>query len=139
MRRECRTINLDSEKARLFRRDAEWAASVSEGRNVERILSYWTDDAVVMPPGSPAVVGKTALSDYVKASLRIPGFKLTWTSSEVKFSPDGNLAYMFGRNAVTVNDQKGKPITTEGRGVTIWRREPDGQWRCVVDIWNAEK
>jgi ketosteroid isomerase-like protein len=27
--------------------------------------------------------------------------------------------------------------TTEGRAVTIWRREADDQWRCAVDIWNA--
>lgn len=139
MRREHRTIDLDWEKARLLRRDAEWAATVSEARDLERILSYWTDDAVVLPPGFPAVVGKAALREYVKASLQIPGFKLTWTSSDVMFSPDGNLAYMFGRNAVTMNAQNGKPITTEGRGVTIWRREVDDQWRCVVDIWNAEK
>lgn len=137
--REHRTIDLDWEKARLLRRDAEWAATVSEGRDLERILSYWTDDAVVLPPGFPAVVGKAALREYVKASLQIPGFKLTWTSSDVAFSPDGNLAYMLGRNAVTMNAQDGKPVTTEGRGVTIWRREFDGQWRCVVDIWNAEK
>ena len=139
MSKEHRTIDLDSERVRLLQRDAEWAATVSEGRDLERILSYWTDDAVVLPPGFPAVVGKAALREYVKASLRIPGFKLTWTSSDMAFSPDGNLAYMFGRNAVTMNDQDGKLITTEGRAVTIWRREFDGQWRCVVDIWNAEK
>jgi uncharacterized protein (TIGR02246 family) len=132
-------MDLASERARLLRRDAEWAATASEGRDPERILSYWTDDAVVLPPGLPAVVGKAALRKYVKASLQIPGFKLTWTSSDVAFSPDGNLAYMFGRNAVTMNAQDGKPITTEGRGVTVWRRESDGQWRCVVDIWNAER
>lgn len=139
MRGERRTMDLASERARLLRRDAEWAATASEGRDPERILSYWTDDAVVLPPGLPAVVGKAALRKYVKASLQIPGFKLTWTSSDVAFSPDGNLAYMFGRNAVTMNAQDGKPITTEGRGVTVWRRESDGQWRCVVDIWNAER
>ncbi len=139
MRNEHRTIDLNKEKAHLLRRDAEWAATVSEGRDPERILSYWTDDAVVLPPGFPAVIGKAALRDYVKTSLQIPGFKLTWASSDVAFSPDGNLAYMFGRNAVTMNTRNGKPITTEGRGVTIWRRDVDGQWRCVVDIWNAEK
>ena len=131
-------MNLEDEKARLLQRDAEWARLASEGQDVERILAYWTDDATVLPPGLPAVVGKAALGEYVRASLRIPGFRITWASADVRFSPDGNLAYMFGRNAVTVNGPDGKPATTIGRAVTVWRRESDGIWRCAVDIWNAE-
>jgi ketosteroid isomerase-like protein len=45
---------------------------------------------------------------------------------------------MFSRNRVTVNAPDGTPVPTEGRAVTIWRRESDGEWRCTVDIWNAE-
>jgi len=130
-------MDLDSERTLLLQRDADWAAVASEGRDVERILSYWTDDAVVLPPGLPAVIGKTALRQYVEASMQIPGFKITWTSTDVTFSPDGNLAYMFSQNAVTMNSPDGSLVTTEGRAVTIWRRELDGEWRCAVDIWNA--
>jgi len=131
-------MNIAAEKERLLRRDAEWAQAASEGRDVERILSYWTEDAVVLPPGLPSVVGKAALRQYVEGSMQIPGFKITWESDDVTFSPDGQLAYMFSRNAVTVNAPDGAPITSEGRAVTIWRRESDGEWRCAVDIWNAE-
>lgn len=130
-------MNIASERTRLLQRDAEWAALAAEGRDVERILSYWTEDAVVLPPGLPAVVGKAALRQYVEGSLQIPGFGITWTSTDVTLSPDGQLAYMFGRNAVTMNAPDGAPITTEGRVVTIWHRESDGEWRCAVDIWNA--
>ena len=83
-------------------------------------------------------MGKAALREYVSASLRIPGFRLTWASTDVRFSPDGQLAYMFGQNTVSVNGADGEPTTTKGRAVTIWRRDPDDIWRCVVDIWNAE-
>ena len=131
-------MNLDAERIRLLQRDAEWAVAASEGRDVERILSYWTDDAIVLPPGLQVVVGRSALRQYVEGSMQIPGFNITWTSKDVTFSPDGNLAYMFSRNAVTLNAPDGTPTTTEGRAVTIWRREADGEWRCAVDIWNAE-
>lgn len=131
-------MDLTLERIRLLQRDAEWAAVASEGRDLERVLSYWTDDAVVLAPGLPAVVGKDALRQYVQGSMEIPGFRITWTSTEVTFSPDGNLAYLFSRNAVTMDTPNGKPDTTEGRAVTIWRRELDGEWRCAVDIWNAE-
>ena len=131
-------MDLDAEKARLLRCDAEWAHVACEGRDVDRILSYWTDDAVVLPPAVPAIVGKTALRQYVESSLQVPGFQIRWSSSDVVLSPDGNLAYMFSKNAVTLNGQNGAPVTMNGRAVTIWRREPDGEWRCAVDIWNAE-
>jgi ketosteroid isomerase-like protein len=131
-------MSLEDEKIQLLKRDAEWASIASEGRDVEGMLAFWTDDAVVLPPGLPAVVGKAALREYVRASLQIPGFRITWTSTDVQFSPDGNLGYMFSRNAVTTSGPDGKPTNTAGRAVTIWRRDYDGVWRCAVDIWNAE-
>lgn len=130
-------MDLNAERARLLERDGEWAAAASEGRDVERILSYWTEDAVVMPPGLPSVIGKAALRQYVEGSLRIPGFRITWESTDATLSPDGQLAYMFSRNTVTMNSPDGTPLTTVGRAVTVWRREPDGEWRCAVDIWNT--
>jgi ketosteroid isomerase-like protein len=47
------------------------------------------------------------------------------------------LGYLLGTNAVTMPGPEGQLVTTHGRGVTVWRREPDGEWRCAVDIWNA--
>ena len=130
-------MNVASEKTVLLQRDAQWAAEASEGRDVESIVSYWTDDAVVMPPGLPAIVGKAALRDYVEGSLKIPGFRITWTSTQVIVSSDGDMAYMLGTNAVSMNAPDGTPTTTHGRAVTIWRRE-SGEWRCSLDIWNAD-
>jgi ketosteroid isomerase-like protein len=129
-------MDLERERERLLQRDAEWAALASEGREVERMLSYWTDDARVYPPGLPVVSGKAALRDYVQGALAIPGFHITWTSSEASLSPDGQLAFMLSTNAVTLPGPDGRPVTAHGRAVTIWRKESDGNWRCAVDIWN---
>lgn len=38
-------MDLAAERVRILRRDAEWAALASDGRDLERVLSYWTDDA----------------------------------------------------------------------------------------------
>jgi ketosteroid isomerase-like protein len=130
-------MGLESEKEKLLQHDAEWAALTSGGKDIEGILSYWTDDAVVIPPDLPVIIGKTALREYVQASLQIPGFSISWKSSDATLSPDGRLAYMFGDNRVTMNGPDGKLMTIPGRGVTIWRKEPDGAWRCAVDIWNG--
>jgi ketosteroid isomerase-like protein len=39
---------------------------------------------------------------------------------------------------VTVPGPKGALITLHYRGISIWRQDADGQWRCVVDISNEE-
>jgi ketosteroid isomerase-like protein len=127
-----------AESKRLLERDARWAAAAAEGRDIEYILEFWTEDALVYAPGLPVVAGKAALLAYVQATLAIPGFHITWTSSEVHLSPDNQLAYLLSQNAVTAPGPAGELTTTRGRGVTIWRREADGEWRCAVDIWNAE-
>ncbi len=96
-------LDIDAERARLLQRDAEWALAASEGRDLTRILSFWTDDAVVLPPGLPPILGKAALCQYVESSLQVPGFRITWSSHEAVLSPDGQFAYLLGNNAVTMN------------------------------------
>jgi ketosteroid isomerase-like protein len=131
-----RPFDAKAEEANLLKRDAEWAAAAA-GKDVEKIISYWSDDALVMPPGQPSLEGKAALRSYVTDSLKIPGFQIRWKSDKVSFSPDGKLAYMRGTNETTVTGSDGAPATLHGRAVTVWRKDADGQWRCVVDIWNA--
>jgi ketosteroid isomerase-like protein len=131
-------MDLERERKRLLERDAEWAALSSSGQDVDRILSFWTEDARVFAPGLAAFSGNAALRSYVEGALAIPGFHITWTTSEASLSPDGRLAYLLSTNAVTIAGPEGQPVTTSGRAVTVWRREPDGNWRCAVDIWNDE-
>lgn len=128
-------MDLERERQRLLDRDAEWAAISASGRDIERILSFWTDDAQVFAPGLPSFSGKAALRSYVEGALAIPGFHITWTTSGADLSPDGQMAYLLSTNTVTMARPEGQPVSTTGRAVTVWRREPDGNWRCAVDIW----
>src|SRR6266581_4909469 len=131
-------FDLAAEQAKLLRRDAEWAELASAGKDVEKIVSYWSDDAVLIFPGQPVLEGKTAIRAYVTESLKTPGFKIHWVSEKPVFSPDGKLAYMRGKDELTVPGQNGAPVTLHLRGISIWRLDADGQWRCVIDISNEE-
>jgi ketosteroid isomerase-like protein len=134
----CSALPFDpaAESEKLLRRDAEWAALATAGKDVDRIMSYFADDAIVIPQGQPIAEGKAAIRAFVASSLAIPGFSIRWVSEKVTFSPDGKVAYMRGTNMTTVPGPNGALLNIPGRGVTVWRLEPDGQWRCVVDIWN---
>ena len=127
-----------TEQAKLLRRDAEWADLASAGKDIDKIVSYWSDDAVLIFPGQPVLEGKTAIRAYVSASLNTPGFKIHWASEKPVFSPDGKLAYMRGTDELTVPGPNGTPVTLHLRGISVWRIDSDGEWRCVVDISNEQ-
>ena len=123
-----------AESAKLLQRDVEWAEVATAGKDVEKIISYWTDDAVVMEPGQPAIEGKQAIRAFVTASVNTPGFKIHWVSQKPAFSSDGKMVYMRGTDDMTVPGPKGAPLTLHLQGYSIWRMDANGQWLCVVDI-----
>ena len=101
-------VDLKAEEAVIMKTDSSWAALAKESTDADKIASYWSDDAVVIAPGQPIVKGRDALRKMVEDSKNIPGFSITWRSSDVHFSPDGKLAYMSGENLMTMNDSTGK-------------------------------
>lgn len=101
-------MDLAAEKVRLLERDAEWAALASDREDVDSIVSYWTDERSHVSTGPPGCDGQACLREYVQASSQIPGFSIIWRSTEVALSQDGNLAYMFGENAVTMDGPTGR-------------------------------
>jgi len=133
----CASTPVDDTRSNALRdRDLKWAA-VAEGRNIDAIVSFWSDDAVVVPPGSPELRGKAAIRAYVQQSLAIPEFRISWSPSSAYVSPDGELGYTIGENLVSFSGQDGKRVTIKGRYTTIWRRDRTGDWKCVVDTWNT--
>ncbi len=70
-------IDERAEQAALMQVSREWAQAAASG-DLERIVSYWADDAIVMPPDLPAVVGKSAIRYSVRAGQAVPGFRVTW-------------------------------------------------------------
>jgi len=126
-------------RSEILRLDAEWCHDVNESRDVDRILSYWSDDAVVMPPGHPSLAGKDAIREFVVESLSTPGFKISWKTDQVFVDESGDMAYALGTNHVTINDEDGTPIEIDAKTATVWRNEPGLGWKCVLDVWNESE
>lgn len=132
-------LNDDTEKsaarAELLRVDGEWSAAAGS-TDVDRIVSYWSDDAVITPPHERPVAGKPAIRKFVADSLKIPGFSVRWQPAEAFVSSSGDLGYTTGSDVFTFPDATGKVVTSPGRYVTVWKKDETGRWRCVIDFWN---
>lgn len=120
----------------LVETDQAWSLAASGGKDVEKVVAFWADDATIVPSGAPIISGKAAIRDYVKESFETPGFKISWKTLDAAVSADGTMGYTTGESTFTFPGPDGKLQTQTGRGVAIWRRTGDGQWKCVYDTWN---
>ena len=133
----CSRVNVEAERAAILATDRPWQEAIA-ARDVERAVSFWADDAVVMPQGQPSLAGKDAIRGFVAESFKVPGFGLRWETTSVTVAPHGELAYALARTTTTFNGPDGKPVAVRGKAATVWRKGSDGRWLCVVDIWNDD-
>lgn len=107
-----------------------WAA-----KDLEKVMAFYADDAVLMTPGMDAVHGKDAMRAGLKDMLADPAVSLTFQSSKVDVAKSGDLAYTAGSYKLTVTDPAThKPISDHGNYVTTFRKQADGSWKAVADI-----
>lgn len=94
----------------------------------EELLS---DDAVIMPPGMPAIEGREACLEFVREVLghmnALYERRVICDSAEVVVS--GNLAFDRGRFAQTLTPRDGGVVESEeGHYLWMYRRDADGRW-----------
>jgi uncharacterized protein (TIGR02246 family) len=130
--------DLAAEGQAVMQRSRAWSNVVSTGE-VDTILTYWADDAVMLAPGIPPLEGKQAIRSFVETALQTPGFQMSWEPLSVHVAESGDLAYLLESNLTIVSDPMGNPMRMEGKAVTIWRKDPDGVWRNVVDAWSGNE
>ena len=62
-----------------------------------------------------------------------PGTSLIWSAYYTDVSDDGTLGYNYGRYEWRGPGTDGKPLIRTGWFLTIWKRQPDGSWKYVMD------
>jgi uncharacterized protein (TIGR02246 family) len=126
-------VDIAAEEATIRSTDGNWL-SAATAHDLERTVSFWSDDAVILAPGGPPIRGKQAIHKYVTNAFATPGFSITWKTDQVEISKSGDLAYATGTDSISVTGPHGKPDTVENNSLAIWKKQPDGSWKCIVDV-----
>lgn len=75
--------------------------------------------------------GPAAVQERIGADR--PGVSLTWSALFTDVSDDGTLGYNYGRYESRGPGPDGKERVRGGFFLSIWKRQPDGAWRYVMD------
>ena len=123
------TANVDHEREALLTIDREWSATA---KDPVKFLSYYAADATAYPQGMPKVTGQ-ALKDTFMQMSATPGFALEFSPSKAEVASSGDVGWTAGAYKMTING-----ATDTGKYVAIWRKQQDGSWKCVDDIFNSD-
>jgi len=100
------------------------------------VTTLFADDAVVMPPNQPPVVGRAAILEWASA-YDTPTFDLRAD----RFTGRDGLAYNRGIYEVWFGPPmpRPRPVVVAGSFVLVLEKQRDDSWLFVEGIWTSEE
>lgn len=121
----------------LIQLDDEWSAA-AVARDVERVASFYAEDAVAYPPGEPVAVGRAAAKKVWATYFSDPTFSISWKTLQAEVSKSGELGFTSGTYEASYKGPDGKPVAEKGKYLCTWKLQGDGKWKAVHDMWNTD-
>ena len=130
-------VDTAADEAAIRTVDGQMVAAINAG-DLDRWLGFFTEDAIMLPPNAPAVTGKEAIREFVSDLMASTDFTVSHDLGKVEVSRSGDLAYVSYAYKLTLNDPEGKPVTDRGKDISILKKQPDGMWKVVIDMWSSD-
>jgi ketosteroid isomerase-like protein len=123
------------EMAALQAADQSWEKSYNAG-NADAVASLYDEQAVLLPPGAPAVNGRAAIKAFfAKDTAESQKAGVTFNlGSKPAGGVSGDMGWQSGTYAV--KDKAGKVVET-GKYLPVSMKK-GGKWLYVRDTWNAD-
>ncbi len=104
-------------------REIAFAQTMAD-RRFDRFADFVAEDAVFR--GAALRIGRATILEKWRPFFDGPKPPFSWAPDAVTVAADGRTAISSG----PVRDEDGKAAS---RFITIWRLDPDGRWRVIVD------
>ena len=119
----------------LTKLDDDWSAAAAT-KDTEKVASYYADDAVAYAPNEPVAMGKDAAKKVWAAYFAAPNFVISWKTTHA--GATGDLGYTSGTYEDSFTGPDGKPVREVGKYLCVWKKQADGSWKAIHDMWNAD-
>ncbi len=121
-------------QAIIQERQNEWSAAYN-ANDAERLGAIYEADAILIPPGSQPVLGRTLIAETLSGLF--PVLKnLTLTVEEVRELGAG-YAVEIGRSTFQAVGEDGSLTPGTHNYQVVWHKGQDGVWRYITDMFNA--
>lgn len=124
-----------AETEAIRKADADWNTAMGS-KNVDEFVKYFAADGVLMMPNMPALNGAEAIRSSM--SQMMPSINVSWTATNAEVAASGDLGYTTGTYQASMTMPDGSTHPDNGKYATIWKKQADGSWKVVVDIFNSD-
>lgn len=111
--------------------------SAFERKDAAAIAACYTEDAILMPPNQPAVVGREAIEAHFRQAFGRVEASLATVVEEVEVA--GDWAWLRTRLHQEVKLGGSKVATFTAKALVVARRQADGSWKYHRDIYNGDE
>jgi ketosteroid isomerase-like protein len=118
-------------KAELAKMEDEFCAMAAEKGILAAFEHFAAPDVAFVDTDPRKFRGLEAVRQRMGTDQ--PGVKLTWSAYFTDVSDDGTLGYNYGRYESRRPGPDGNESVRTGWFLSIWKRQPDGSWRYVMD------
>jgi ketosteroid isomerase-like protein len=114
----------------LMQADRDFSSySIQHGKNAA-FLKFAAEDVTFLSENTYPMVGIKQLEDR-QAKRSDSTYVLTWEPMYARASQSGDLGYTYGTWKLKIKADTTK--NGEGTYVTFWQRQPNGEWKYVLD------
>jgi len=108
---------------------------IVRARDWDALTAEYTEDGWKMPPNQPLVQGRAAIHREFEQLPPIPSFDFRI----IQLDGRADLAILRGAYHITFSPP-GAPraISDSGKELVVLRKQADGSWLRVGDIWNSD-
>ena len=106
--------------------------------NYEAFIGHIDNDAIIMPPNAPSIVGIDAIKSQYSNYFKSSSYKVNETLDEVVVCGDyGYVNYTWIGSMKPVDASE--PITFNNKALGIYKRQPDGRWLVYRNMFNSNE
>ena len=121
-------VDKEQIKKEIQAKENEFAEVYNSGQL--KSIGYYADDAITFLQNRPALVGKEAIVEFMKADVTANSNKIAFKTNEVFVSNDGNMVVEVGN--FTVVDSSGTGVNRGNYMILFEKR--NGKYVCVRDM-----
>lgn len=123
--------DINSWKEEITNTEKAFAQMAADSGISKAFLHFAAEEAVLMRNDS-VIQGKSGIQQYF-LQRPMEGVSLQWSPDFVDVAASGDLGYTYGKFTFSVVDSSGNTNTGTGIFHTVWKRQPDGEWKYVWD------